>query len=211
MTKLTNKIWLGLKDGTPQFKNSKNSGFTLAEIIVATTIFVFVVTSVLALFNFVLKINRQVQATRQASQGSRNFTEILSREIRNGVIDYNSTQCNSSTYADSQNYNLGIISHTGDKLCFYLDKASGILYLEREIGTEVITESINPEHFTINPATFNFIVRPSTDPFGGNNQGIQPMVTIVAEFEVYKGGANETIIPYQTTISTDVYDIPHAP
>ena len=208
-----------MSNSTPKFigsnqllkRNFGNSGFTLMEIIVATTVFVIVVTSVLVLFNFVLRINRQVQATRQASQGSRNFTEILSREIRNGKIDYTSSECNSATYADAQNYTLGIVSYSGDKLCFTLDKASGILYLRREIGTEVITESVNPENFTINPDTFNFIVRPSTDPFGGSNQGIQPMVTIVAEFEVYKGGPYETIIPYQTTISTDVYDIPHAP
>ena len=123
-----------MSNSTPKFigsnqllkRNFGNSGFTLMEIIVATTVFVIVVTSVLVLFNFVLRINRQVQATRQASQGSRNFTEILSREIRNGKIDYTSSECNSATYADAQNYTLGIVSYSGDKLCFTLDKASGI-------------------------------------------------------------------------------------
>ena len=187
----------------------KQQGFTLMEIIVATFIFVIVVSSVLVLFNAVLRINRAVQATRQVAQGSRNFTEILSREIRNGKIDYASSVCDSATYSDPQNTRLGIESYNGDKLCFYLDSETGLLYLRRETGSQVITESINPPNFTIDPATFNFIVRPSTNPFDTPNLGVQPMVTIVAKFEAYKGGQDETIIPYQTTISTDVYDIPH--
>lgn len=189
----------------------KQQGFTLAEIVVATTVFAIVVTSILALFNFVLKINRQVQATRQVAQGSRNFTEVLSREIRNGQIDYNSNQCDSSSYPKDDNQQLGIVSFNGDKLCFYLDAQTGLLYLERNSGSQFTTEVVNPPNFTIDPSTFRFIVRPTTDPWGVSNQGVQPMVTVLAQFEVFKGGADETIIPYQTTISTDVYDIPPAP
>ncbi len=184
-------------------------GFTLMEIIVATTIFVIVVSSILVLFNYVLKINRQVQATRIVAQGSRNFTEILSREIRNGKIDYNSARCDSRSYDEAQNFYLAIQSYNGDQLCFYLDSSSGILYLERKTGTQTITESINPPGFTVNSDSFNFIVRPTIDPYGSPNLGVQPMVTILAEFEVFKGTQDATTIPYQTTISTDVYDIPH--
>ena len=65
--------------------NKKNSaGFTLMEIVVATTLFAIVFSSLLGLFNYILKINRKSEALRQASQGARDFVEYLVKEIRNG-------------------------------------------------------------------------------------------------------------------------------
>ena len=69
-------------------RKNKQSGFTLMEITVATSIFAVVMVSLLSLFNYVLKINRESEALRQASQGMRNFVEYLVKEIRNGQIDY---------------------------------------------------------------------------------------------------------------------------
>ena len=71
------------------FRSNKNSaGFTLIEIIVATTIFAFVTVALLSMFNYTLKINRRSEALRQATQGMRNFVEYLVKEVRNGEIDY---------------------------------------------------------------------------------------------------------------------------
>jgi prepilin-type N-terminal cleavage/methylation domain-containing protein len=185
-------------------------GFTLMEIIVATAIFVTVVSSILVLFNYVLKINRKVQAVRQVAQGSRNFTEVLSREIRNGRIDYsqpNGTPCAASNYSLEKNQSLSIESYTGEITCLYLD-SSGLMYLTRSTPDGISQpQVINPPNFIINPDTFRFIVRPTVSPFV-NNQGMQPFVTILAEFVVFKGSPDEQVIPYQTTISSDVYDIP---
>ncbi|HMR55387.1 MAG TPA: hypothetical protein PKD34_02235 [Candidatus Doudnabacteria bacterium] len=185
-------------------------GFTLMEIIVATAIFVTVVSSILALFNYVLKINRQVQAVRQVTQGTRNFTEVLSREIRNGRIDYsqpNGTPCAASNYELEKSQSLSIENYTGEITCLYLDE-NGLMFLTRSTpdGTSE-PQVVNPPNFSINPDTFRFIVRPDESPLV-NNQGVQPFVTILAEFEVYKGLPDEQVIPYQTTISSDVYDIP---
>ena len=188
--------------------NKTQTGFTLVEIVVATAIFAIVVSSILTLFNYVLKINNQVQATRQVTQGSRNFTEALSREIRNGKISYTSTtNCDTAQYTKSQNQYLAMTSYTGEKLCFYLT-AEGILMLDRETSGQTFSESMNPPNFTIDPATFAFIVRPSVNPYQ-SPIGVQPLVTVLAKFEVFKGGQFETVIPYQTTISSDVYDIPN--
>lgn len=194
-------------------KFEKQSGFTLMEIIVATAIFVTVVSSIMALFVYVLRINRRVQAVRQVAQGSRNFTEILSREIRNGRIDYNSpnSKCSPANYPSPSNQAVAISTYDGIRTCIYLD-LSGQLNVERlnQQGTSS-SEVINPPGFTINTNNFRFIIRPSTDPTGPSNKEIQPMVTILAEFQIYLGQRDQQIIPYQTTISTDVYDIPHAP
>ncbi len=178
------------------------------EIVVATAIFATVVASILALFNYVLRINRQVQATRLVAQASRNFTEVLSREIRNGRIDYVSTTCPNIDYSSLKNTSLAMISYTGERLCFYFDADTNSLKLRRQTSGASTEETINPPNMTINPDTFRFLVRPTKDPFTAK-QGIQPMVTILAEFEVFKGTMNQKIVPYQSTISTDVYDIPN--
>lgn len=82
------------------FFNKKNSaGFTLMEIIVATTIFAFVTTALLSMFNYTLKINRRSEALKQATQGMRNFVEYLVKEIRNGEIDYGIINGNTYTSA----------------------------------------------------------------------------------------------------------------
>lgn len=193
----------------------KQTGFTLMEIIVATAIFVTVVSSILALLTFVLQINRRVQSVRQVAQGSRNFTEILSREVRNGRIDYYSanSNCVSTNYADITNQSLALTTVDGVESCIYLTTDGKLNIERRNQSGSPTTEVINPENFTINPNNFRIWVRPTSDPFGGDisNLGVQPMVTIVAEFRIFSGGRDEQIIPYQTTISSDVYNIPHAP
>lgn len=192
-------------------KNNLEQGFTLMEIVVATAVFAVVVSAMLALFVNTLQINRRVQGARQVSQGSRNFTEIVAREIRNGRIDYSSDNPKCvQDYSSNSNQTLAIISRTGERLCFYLE--GELLYLSKVSASSYITELVNPPKFFVDQNTFRFIVRPKTDPevtVGANKPGVQPFVTILAKF-TYRGSAGETpiTIPYQTSISTDVYDIP---
>jgi prepilin-type N-terminal cleavage/methylation domain-containing protein len=189
-------------------QTAAEQGFTLMEIVVATAIFVTVVTGILVLFNYVLQINRRVQAVRQVSQASRNFTEVLSREIRNGRIDYQSSlgYCSGEDYTSQGNQHLAITTASGVSSCLYLDPNDyGILKVDRRslAGTET-TEVMNPPNFIVNPTNFQFIVRPTANPL--TEVGIQPMVTILAEFIIFQGTRDEQIIPYQTTISSDIYD-----
>ncbi len=68
------------------------------------------------------------------------------------------------------------------------------------------------QKFRINQKTFRFAVNPRVDPNPSNGKfypGVQPFVTIVAQFELLDSqGQVTTTIDYQTTISTDSYDIP---
>ncbi len=189
-------------------------GFTLMEIVVATAIFAGTVTLMLDLFGTALKTNRRVQALRQVTQGTRTFTEVLTRQIRNGRIDYQSTNvnCASSNYASANNQSLAIINASEEKICFYYSASDQSVYMSKTSGSATFVEAINPSNFTIKATTFRFIVRPSTNakPSGPPYPGVQPVVTITAEFMVSLNATETpTTIPYQTTISTDVYDIPH--
>ena len=127
-------------------------GFTLMEIMVATVIFAIIFSSLLSLFNYVLKINRQTEALRQSAQGARDFVEFLVKEVRNGQIDYyvsngqytakiggssSSSPCgpagsvgasaistDPATYSTQDN-KLGIINTDGVQECFYYANTNG--------------------------------------------------------------------------------------
>lgn len=68
--------------------NPSGFGFTLVEVLVASSLFVILVVALTGLFNTTLKINRRGDALRQAAQGMRNFIEFLTKEVRNGQIYY---------------------------------------------------------------------------------------------------------------------------
>lgn len=200
-----------LQKNTAVKATKHQAGFTLMEVLVSTTIFVTVFTAMLAMFNYTLQINRRVQALREVVQGTRTFAETLTREIRNGRIDYSSTfsECNVANYASSSNQSLGIVTKAGDKLCFFFN--GPVFYLRKQSASSGDTYSpvFDSSKFTINSSTFRFNVRPVTDPNPASAPypQIQPFVTIIGQFSVNSNPTNPSTINYQTTISTDVYDI----
>lgn len=199
----------------PKFTSKFANGFTLIEVLVSTAIFVTVVSAMLVMFNYTLQINRRVQALREVTQGTRTFAETIAREIRNGRIDYSTwtTECDARKYTESVNRSLAIISKSGDKLCFYFDNNSKMYLKKRTAAGETTAPIFNSDKFSVVYSTFSFIVMPKTnpneksDPNTGDFPLIQPYVTITAEFSLDDGNSTPTSIKYQTTISSDVYDI----
>jgi hypothetical protein len=189
------------------------------EILVSTTIFAVVLTMMLVLFNYTLKINRKVEALRQVSQATRNFTEFLAREIRNGTIDYSGSidsHCLSSYPASNGAIFLALVNRTGDRECFYLltdANGNGNLWLAKKSITGVSsTEQVNPITTYMDPATFRLFVRPLANPkvSSGGFPGVQPFVSLVMKMTIKLGAADQPlVIPYQTSVSTDDYTIPH--
>lgn len=191
-------------------QRKNQSGFTLMEIVISTTIFATVLTLMLSLFNYTLKINRRTEALRQVTQGMRNFTEYLVKEVRNGQIDYSDAiaQC-SGNYISPTGYTtfLKIVNVSGENECFvWSGEEEQLLYLYKN-GVPV--QTLNPTNFKVDLA--RFYVRPTCDPQTECDSGvypaIQPYVTMVIRFKVTLPTGEERIIPYQTTISTDQYDI----
>ncbi|MBI5529879.1 MAG: type II secretion system protein [Candidatus Doudnabacteria bacterium] len=235
-----------------KINENKQSGFTLMEITVATSIFAVVMVSLLSLFNYVLKINRESEALRQASQGMRNFVEYLVKEIRNGQIDYyvnggttlnsafsGSSPCvppaggvGSNTYALKEN-KLGIVNTDNIQECFYFGKNDGS-YVDT-IGANPTTFSapsnqnytlvmqkagvpnaqiLNPKNLRVDKLMF--VIRPLCDPFtpsctsyGNSYAKTQPMVTILIKFTVQLPTGEQVPIYYQTSVSSNEYDIPN--
>jgi len=237
------------------------AGFTLMEIMVSTTIFAIVSVALLSLFNYVLKINRNTEALRQASQGARNFVEFLVKEIRNGQIDYyvangqtysaniDGAPCGppgaegtnvtgARTYAFKEN-KLGIINTENMQECFYLadDQSTyagaGVFSGDADSGKPVknlmmmksgiiTAQTLNPPNFHVKKLMF--LIRPVCDPYtygpsavpagpgcadyANNYPKIQPSVTMFIQFEAILPTGETVPIYYQTSVSSNKYDIP---
>ncbi|GEM_PF-768672 len=256
------------------FLNSKlyvllsNKGFTITEIVVAVAIFAGVVTMMLVLFNYTLRINRRIEALRQASQGMRNFVEFFVKEVRNGQVDYSTNGFDagvasvspcpapnpvpppsantvndtygwkysqySSSVLEKYDTHLGVININGERECFYwgrvLDATTNsytddvslntdadpkndlesIILAKQNISGPGSQQVLNPANFKV--TYLRFYIRPAHEPnipySGGSNLAkIQPLVTLVAKFEVTLLTGEKVTIPYQTTISSDDYGV----
>jgi prepilin-type N-terminal cleavage/methylation domain-containing protein len=228
-------------------REKKQSGFTLMEIVVATTIFTIAVVALLSLFNYVLKINRRSQALAQASQGMRNFIEFLAKEIQGGQIDYyvvngsyvsgvgpcvpprtvgtSVAPSTPSTYSKQEN-KLGIINTDGLQECIYYSQpngtAAGSGVFDSSGGANSIAvwqlgaasaQIINPPNFKID--NLMFLIRPICDPYTATctdysttYPSIQPYVTIIVKFTASLPTGEKVPIYYQTSVSSNKYDIP---
>ena len=224
------------------------AGFTLMEIVVATTIFAIVVSALMGLFDYTLKINRKAEALRQATQGMRNFVEFVAKEVRNGRIDYSVgsdanhtiqaaiTPCPAPTpigaaYNNTQNIYgksgnsggadnaLGIVTTEGDRECFYLADNSGTWIGNNGnaadfSGANLMVKKNNNSAQQLNPPNFTvknvlFYVRPLKDPYTfPNSPKIQPLVMMQFLFVVKLPSGDTVPIYYQSTVSSDKYDIP---
>ncbi len=235
--------WMDIAFQKQSFKKAEK-GFTLMEIVVATTIFAFVAASLMALFNFTLKINRRTEAQRQAVQGMRNVVEYVVKTVRNGQIDYNvvggstiippvgpcpqpsesgppdGIHDGNNTYLTREN-RLSLYDEEDKRLCLYLGNSAGnyvnpgvfsganaqTLVLEKEGGFK---QALNPPNFKIE--NLMFLIRPLEDPYFAGAGGlirVQPSVTIIIKAVADLPTKEKFSIFYQTTVSSDKYDIPN--
>jgi hypothetical protein len=82
------------------------------------------------------------------------------------------------------------------------------LFLVKQLptGSNSSPQQLNPQNFNID--LLKFYVRPNRDPYAIPSVKIQPSVTLIIQFTVTLGTGEKVTIPYQTTISTNNYDIP---
>lgn len=218
---------------TPKNRRSAtDSGFTLMEVVVSVTIFAVVITLMLSLFNYTLNIYRRVEAQRQVSQSVRTTMEFLVKEIRNGKVDYgviDGVQADTSvdahcpiptiggnTYSVSNTSYLGLINVDGERECIYWvhdpnpalqdDPNNNNLYIKK-LGVTAVSQ-LNPPNVKL--YDLRFYVRPLRDPYMDSPNLIeqQPVVTIAAKVSIKLPTGEIRTVPYQTSVSTYIYDIP---
>jgi type II secretory pathway pseudopilin PulG len=147
---------------------NNSDGFTLVEMLVASAVFIVIVTTVTAIF--VLGINLQRRATRGVTlqQEAQMVMSSMSKKIRKSLIDY-----------DYSGYE-GNLTEPEDELALRDPK---IIYRLNNKILEQSTDEINWAAVTsakVEVKRLNFYIYPLEDPFDPlNPQNIQPRVTIV--------------------------------
>src|ERR1700690_132566 len=118
-------------------RNAKQKGFTLIEALVATVLFATVVTSLMGIYTFAIRLSRREDSIRTATENVRFLSEFLTKEIRNGQIDYNDSAIgNCVTTSFGGRSDLQIVNVDGDTECFYLNSASSVLVLVKKPATQ---------------------------------------------------------------------------
>ena len=163
--------------------------------------------------SFNIKINRRTDVIRSASENTRYITGFLTKEIRNGQIDYYgpwNSPCSGIISAPANS--LSLVNTDNEHLCFYLGDASGLsssngtnLWL---IKNNLLAVKVNSSNVTINNLVF--YVSPTYNPYSTGSNA-QPRVTIMGNVTATSGSQDTITIPIQATVSIPIYDISAGP
>ncbi len=174
----------------------KQRGFTLIEAVVATAVFAFVVSSIVAVYLSTFHIDRKTRAQRAVTQNARFITEFFAKEIQNGTINYTS-------------YPGGIVP-AGPSL-YVLNQANELeqVYLN---GTNIVLSKgglgTNLNSAGVKVTRLNFLIAPDRDPYTpAKAANEQPHVTVILELTSnYGSNAQDTAkLDLQNTFSTRAY------
>ena len=160
------------------FSIKNPSGFTLVEMLVASAVFVIIVTIITAIFVLGIGSQRKIIQEVNIQQEAQRIMQIMSKKIRKSLIDYD--------------YYAGSLTRPEDELAF---KDPKIIYRLNNKILEQSTDGINWYSLTmtkIEIERLDFYIYPSQDPFDPvNPQNIQPRVTIVMKIS---SGEKEIIL-----------------
>lgn len=158
MTRITNHV---LRD---------QKGFTLIEAIIATSVFAFVVSSILGVYVSTIQLDRKTRAQRAVAQNARFIMEFLAKEVRNGTINYAS-------------FTGGIVSGTAD---LYLENQANIIEHLSLSGTDLVLNkngtNTNMNSSGVKVTNLKYYIQPVGDPYTfAKTYNEQPRVTVVME------------------------------
>jgi prepilin-type N-terminal cleavage/methylation domain-containing protein len=190
-----------------------NSGFTLVEMVIATSIFAILAVLISGIFLQMTEVQRQTANYQRLQNDGRYILEKLAKEIRAREIDYPlSSNANSGLNFQKDEYgeqaSVCYASSTGSLKYFVSER-------DRNISTGDISNVCSSEGSDLNAKDIevsyvDFYVTPTTeelwaDPASFNSQ--QPRVTMVLKLRnrgLSSGKAQELFL--QTTISSKVYN-----
>jgi prepilin-type N-terminal cleavage/methylation domain-containing protein len=193
-----------------KLQNQQQAGFTLIEAVVASALFAITVSSILGVYLSTIKLNRRTDVIRTASENARFITEYLSREIKNGQMDYNGPVRGPCTAIPAASANsLSIINVDGDHICFFLGDDSGSI---TSAGRNLWAEKNNLPAYKINSGNVQvlnliFYSSPAFNPYTSGST-VQPRVTFTANIRSTSGNQDNVIIPIESSVTIPAYDVP---
>lgn len=194
-------------------------GFTLAETMVALSLFAVVVTISAQIFLSFQRISRKTEGLEKLTTSARMIVESMAQEIRSGTINY-------AVYSSGElpsTAGLHLLSSSQALVNFVLSSENmpcesgtvgACVLMERE-GVSALPGSL--EQLTgqdINVRQLQFFIFPTTNPFANYNanngtypSNQQPRVTILLSLDNGRaiGAADYARYDVQTTISSRTY------
>ncbi|PIR97617.1 MAG: hypothetical protein COT91_00495 [Candidatus Doudnabacteria bacterium CG10_big_fil_rev_8_21_14_0_10_41_10] len=176
----------------------KQRGFTLVESLVSVAIFSLAMTAIIGSFLAVLRINEKSRAIRVVEQNARFITEYLTREVRNGSIDYGSYVAYGISQPEDE---LHLINSAGEMITISL--SDGVLQLSKVgVGSSELSNSdiiVSDVDFYIYPLSLPFC----PDPCPNDQPRVTFVMTLTSNTNVRP--TDQTTIKLQGTVSSRQY------
>lgn len=181
----------------------RQKGFTLVEAVVATSLFVFVVSSILGVYIAALHLDRKSRAQRAVVRNSQYILDFMAKEIRNGRIDYAAYPGGNPSEAND----IRIINQAGDAEIFALSASCDFtVQCDLTLTKNGVTTNLNSSDVRI--SAFDFFISPDVDPLTpAKLEDRQPFVTLGFELTSNSGNSpsEQKKMSVQTTIVERYY------
>lgn len=126
-------------------KKIQKNGFTLIEILIASAIFVSIISIVLAVLGFSVNLQSRNSAIREASQTARFIIEAISRDVR--LAD---------SYSIPNNHEI-IIEKNGESYSYNYNESDNTIYFNNLVRLNPDTVEISNVNFSGIDDTYDYI------------------------------------------------------
>ncbi len=176
--------------------NKQKKGFTLLEMLIATSLFAIIMSIFLGVYLSTLQANNKMIRMQKVQNEMRYILEIMSREIRLGTINYD--------YYESMGNNNPV------EMLSLKDMSDNIIYFTSDNKNFQMKHNaddwiiLNTDYIRID--NLGFYILPTNNPFSQSASILeQPAVTVFLEISYNEDGSMDGNIKIQTTISSRQY------
>jgi Tfp pilus assembly protein PilW len=167
-------------------------GFSLIELLIAATVFMFVITSVSGLFIQALDLQRRATSIQKIEENSQFVLESIAREVRVSTITSGDAPCVPGSAPGPQNWTLTLQHPVNGTITYAYSRSSGVGTITRDAGGS------GPQAITstdVDISLFAFCVS------GSGADGRQTRITIPMTLQtVGDRAATRVSVSLQTTI-----------
>ena len=180
------------------------AGFTLIEMLVASVLFLIAITTSIGIFLSTVRANNRINAMQEVENEIRYIVEVISKEIRLGIIYYDYYE---EIYGESFENPVSILAlednaHNVSYFALNGDSSSpGIVQMSLNglDWSDLSTDSIVVD-------SLDFYLSPAEDPFSQDSTIIrQPLIVLNLNARYNRGEGSEGQIRIQTAIGSRQY------
>ncbi len=202
---------------------AEQTGFTLVELLVSMSIFTFVSTAAVGSLLVMIDANRKAQQTQTTMSNLSFALDSMTRDIRTGTDYYctngfgnlppsgsnQTSDCNNGARGFSFNEGgsslTGAPGCSGSRISYYLDNSTG--RIQRRLCTGS-WQDLTSSDLTIDTLRFYTTGAHPSNPPSGSSDDEAPTVTIIIKGSINDtGGAGDTEVAIQTTVTQRLLDI----